>query len=274
MGKRGPKPVDLGLLASWEFEFYKMFRMLRDGAILPRQPFTTTLAPSEIRSFLGKLKAMTPAEYLFRTRKLSIKMGAKVEDPWRMPSDVEIWWAKTRQEEEIADLKRLLASPSLRTNNKGRAIWRDLCNATTYAQLRKACGRWAQLPDVRRSGRTPFPEHVLNHAAEFLRMKRDKRFPKSDYADDSRIDFLARGMAGLLVGGVQPATANERLRNMNHGPGGRFWNGRVCTCWRCSLERNNPIGQKLQAGYEYGLRAFMELSAKVPKAWNEVKSLI
>jgi len=35
------------------------------------------------------------------------------------------------------------------------------------------------------------PDHVRSNAAQFIAMKRNERFPKSDYGDDSRIEFLA-----------------------------------------------------------------------------------
>jgi len=66
-------------------------------------------------------------------------------------------------------------------------------------------------------------------------MKQDPRFPRSPQADRARLDYLARGLAGLEVG-ISARTAVERLRNLNHGKGGPFVrNHHRCSCWRCFL---------------------------------------
>ena len=173
---------------------------------------------------------------------------------------------------------------SIAAQVRRRKIWNDLVRATTYAALRKACGRWAQLPDVWRRGMTPFPQHIAENAAQFLFMKRDRRFPRSKYGDESRVEYLARGLAGVLCG-VSPMTGIERLRNMKHEPGGPLWVTRqgdytlpvtqqCCGCWRCSIKRSNKVTQMTQTWYENGLKLFMELasSTKVPKEWNALRS--
>jgi hypothetical protein len=132
---------------------------------------------------------------------------------------------------------------------------------------------------------TPFTEHVEQNAAHFLSMKRNTRFPRSSYRDDARMDYLGRGMAGVLVG-VSPMTAIERLRNMKHAPGGPLWvthqgdhalpeREQHCGCWRCTKKNWNNISKLSQRGYENGLRVFMELAAttKVPMEWSTRKHL-
>ena len=97
-------------------------------------------------------------------------------------------------------------------------------------------------------------------------MKRNKRFPRSNYGNDARIDYLARGMAGILVG-VSPMTAIERLRNLKHAPGGPLWNTdeRRCDCWRCHLKRSNELNNTTHNWFENGLRRFIEIADEMKR---------
>ncbi len=280
MGKRGPKPANMGLLSTWEFEFFKAFHLLRDGTQLPmKQDPPTGLTKAETRTFIEQLRRMSPNEYLLTTRRLAVYFGER-GDLRRPPNPVERWWAEEQRDQEIRSLQNMHRSYLILTAAARRKIWADLIRADTYAALRKACGRWARLPDVRRTGLTPFPGHVLENAAQFLAMKRNKRFPRSSYGDDSRIEYLARGMAGALCG-LSPMTAIERLRNMKHAAGGPFWitnygnrplaeNERYCGCWRCSIRKSDERSKMWQKWYENGLKAFMEMArtTKVPTEWK------
>jgi hypothetical protein len=105
-------------------------------------------------------------------------------------------------------------------------------------------------------------------------MRRNKRFPTADYADDARMEYLARGMAGAILG-VSPMTAIERLRNLKHGPEGLLQSEIEpdCDCWRCRVHRfEYDSDDKLRGAYEDELRNFMKVAAttKVPREW-EVK---
>jgi hypothetical protein len=281
MGRRGPKPVDYGLLTVWEFEFFKAFHMLRDGYALPGNQRTPVsgLTRSEASSFVAILKRMSPEDYYLTTRKLT-----KVYDPKlnldKPPISVHRWWAESQRDQEIVWLENLLKPPRPKAEAAGKKTWRDLLHATTYSELRKVCGRWSQLPAVRGAGLTPFPEHIRTNAAQFLAMKKNKRFPTSAYGDDSRIDFLARGMAGVMVN-KSPMTAVERLRNMKHGLGGPFWVEREgnqplprerqhCSCWRCGINQGNQLTRRMQTAFDDGFRVFMEIAAetKAPKEWT------
>jgi len=106
---------------------------------------------------------------------------------------------------------------------------------------------------------TVFADHVQANMEEFRRMKTDKRYPGPD-ADDSRLDYLARGMAGIMVG-ASPITAIHRLRLMKHEPGGPLWvekeswvdmNGKHnevaahCGCWRCRLAASRRYWRRLR----------------------------
>jgi hypothetical protein len=108
-------------------------------------------------------------------------------------------------------------------------------------------------------------------------LKRNTRFPRSAYGDDSRIEYLARGMAGVLAG-KSPMTGVERLRNMKHTRGGPLWvtvegnyvlpeKEQYCGCWRCRQGILSNVHRLTQAGYENGLRYFIELATttKVPE---------
>jgi hypothetical protein len=284
MGKRGPKPVNIGLLSFWEFEFYKALHLLRDGTPLPtRKGSPVGLPTAELGTFIGHLKRMSAQQYWLTSRRVAVELGEAVNLK-KPPLPMDISWAKQERDGEIYWLERGMKPPSIAAQAKRRKIWNDLVRAITYAALRKTCGRWAQLPDVWKTGMTSFPQHIVENAAQFLFMKRDRRFPRSNYGDDARLDYLSRGMAGVLSG-VSPMTGIERLRNMKHEPGGPLWVTRqgdytlpvteqCCGCWRCSIKRSTRVTQITQTWYENGLKLFMELasSTKVPREWNAVRS--
>ena len=282
MGKRGPKPPDYGLLSIWEFEFYKAFHLLRDGFALPTRQRTPVsgLTRSEASKFLAVLKRLSAEEYFLATRKLAVECGQSLnlEKP---PISVDRSWAESQRNEEILWLEGLLKPKRPKAEIAGRKIWTALLRANTYADVRKVCGRWSRLPAVLGTGLTPFPDHVRTNAAQFLVMKRNKRFPKSAYGDDSRIEFLARGMAGIMVN-LSPMTGVERLRNMKHEPGGPFWVEREgnqslprdrqhCSCWRCGINRGNELSKSMQGPFDDGFRVFMEIAVKTktPKEWTD-----
>jgi hypothetical protein len=281
MGERGPKPPNYGLLSVWEFEFYKAFHLLRDGCALPapQRPPVSGLTRSEASGFLVTLKSMTAEDYYLATRKLTWEFDRRtnLEKP---PISVDLEWADSQRNEEIIWLERLLKPPRPKAEAAGKKIWRDLLRATTYADVRKVCGRWSRLPAVRGAGLTPFPDHVRTNAAQFLAMKRNKRFPKSSFGDDSRIEYLARGMAGIMVS-RSPMTGIERLRNMKHSPGGPFWtecegnqslprDRQYCSCWRCRISRGNKLTKTMQTAYDDGFRVLMQIAAetRAPKEWK------
>lgn len=285
MGTRGPKPVSTGLLSTWEFEFYRAFHLLRDGTFLPpRYALPSMGVPkADFRKFIGQLRRMSAAQYWLTTRLVAVELGEKVILT-RPPSRTELCLAESARAQEIKCLERALNPPRIEAQIKRRKIWNELVQANTYAALRKPCGRWVQLPDVRAAGMTPFPGHVLTNAAQFLSMKRNKRFPRSNYGDNSRLEYLARGMSGVLCG-KSPMTAIERLRNMKHEPGGPLWVTRLenyllpepeqyCGCWRCSINKSIELGKMTGPWYENGLKHFMELATttRVPIQWSEMRT--
>ena len=272
MGIRGPKPPDYVGLNFWEFEFYKAFHLLRYGAPLPSSRSTSPSFTSvELRRIIADLECMSPEKYWLTTRRLAQQVGER-RNLQKPPLPMDIWWAEQQKKEEIYWLKKALQPAPIETQTRRRKVWRDLVQAETYAALRKACGRWAQLPDVRVAGLQPFASHVLENAEGLFKMKRNKRFPDAEYSDNGRIDYLARGMAGLILG-KSPMTAIERLRNLKHSPNGPLWSKQdnQCACWRCSLKTRNEISRIAQEGYDNGLRVFMRLAAgtKVPQEWKK-----
>lgn len=282
MRKRGPKPVDFGSLNCWEFEFYKAFHVLRDGSSLPLQYAPPSgLSMEEARRYGESLARMTAAEYWLTTRRVAKELGERV-DLRRPPTGMDIWWAEGQRAEELFWLKRKVDPPRIEAQRARRKIWNDLIESSTYASLRKACGRWAQLRDVRGAGLVCFPAHIMSNAAQFFSMKRNQRFPRSNYAGDSRLEYLSRGMAGAVLG-MSPMTAIERLRNMKHTVGGPLWviaresytlpaDEEYCGCWRCSIEKSNKVGRITGTWYENGLRLFFELasSTRTPLEWKKI----
>jgi hypothetical protein len=240
MTKPGRKPIDIALLSLWEFEWWKAFHQLRDGEQIPgsrRQ--TPTLGAEEAKKRIEVLKRL-PAEKV---------VGAKLpEGPHRL-----VWedWAELQRALEIQTIMAMVPE-EVYARAERREIWNALWRARTLTALEDACQRWERLiqeeirkqlenaPDDRHRVKInarlvpEFAAHIRAEAKKFLAMTRNRALPRSDYADNSRLDYLARGMAGIMAG-VSPMTAIERLRNMKHGAGGPCWGQEQqhCRCWRC-----------------------------------------
>lgn len=262
MGKRGPKPVEIGLLLSWNFEFYKAFHLLRDGIQLPSDQYPKLgLKKAEAKSFLRILKRMTPEQFWRISKRMEWEMGYKVN--LRKPSSLmDRWWAERQLREEIWQLERALNPRPIPAMALRKSLWKTLISATSEAAIKRACRQWKKLPDVIGAGLTPFPEHVANFVDQFLIMKANSRFPRSEYSDDAKLLFLSRGMAGAICR-ISPMTAIERLRNMKHGRGGPLWDesAKRCTCWQCLFDR--PQWEQLaQQDYANGLRVFIEVAKR------------
>ena len=259
MGKRGPAPVNLEKLLGWESQWWHSFRALRDGPLFSVR-FQLEARRDTKRARLKSLKQMTSEE--FHRDRLIDRSDPNLP---RLPESERavplIETAEQDRQQQILWVRESLQKgrPRLTTRRK---IWADLIAARTPQGLEQVCRRWARLADVReelwrsrrrlrfarfaaRRRKKPFspdpyracsPQEVLLHATEFLSIKEDRRFPKSERkdAEHSRVDYLARGMAAIFVN-RKPATGIEMLRNMKHGPDGPLWDRRVdhCTCWRC-----------------------------------------
>jgi hypothetical protein len=281
MGKRGPKPVDIGLLNLWEFEWYKALHVLRDGSPLPGTQAVYApplhISRKQIRSWIERLKGMGEDEYLrineLAIEKIAGEKGEKINPTNETDSWVQRDWANGQKQSEIAELERYLNPSKIPLQAERRQLWNALWRAQTLPVLKNVCDQWVSLRDVRIHGLIAFPNHILANAREFLRMKKDKRFPKSDAVavDESRLEYVARGMAGILAN-VSPMTGIERLRNMKHSKGGPLWRGvklldgsfskgtESCQCWRCGLGRSRPAYKASSEAWWNGMALFMELA--------------
>src|SRR5436305_6286898 len=131
MGLRGPRPVAIGLLTTWEFGFYKAFRSLRDGTPLPANSSAPIgLSRQELRSFIGQLGQMTPQHYWLTTQRLTAEMGHPVNRA-RPPMNIDLWWAERQKEEEIRSLQRELNPLGIEASDRRRKVWDDLVEADT-----------------------------------------------------------------------------------------------------------------------------------------------
>jgi hypothetical protein len=274
MGERGPKPVDIGLLNTWEFEWYKAFHVLRDGNALPTSQAVLApplhISPKQVRSWVDRLKPMDVDEYLKINQLTTEKISGKKDTSPGTVEERDLWvqreWARGQKANEIADLEKYLNPSKIPLERERRNLWDALWRAQTVPMLTKTCEEWASLRDVRGQGLAVFPNHVLANAREFLRMKQDIRFPKSDSpaVDESRLEYLARGMAGILAD-VSPMTGIERLRNMKHTRGGPLWkkdpdSREYCNCWRCGLARSRPAYKFSAEAWWNGMALFMEVA--------------
>ena len=252
VGKRGPKPVSLDMLLFWEQRWWRAFRELRDGPLFAVEPFIRAKRKRQLKA----LEKMTAQEFIRQEildDSRSLLRGLPRQKPWLSNVDA----AEAERERRIGFVRgRLRQRQKLA---KRRAIWRALISASTPQALRRVCRRWARLSDVREANyrgrfhrrwarrygspkdsdpmdidtRWCSPDEVLAHATEFLAIKKDDRFPKKK--DDSRLDYLARGMAGVFAR-VSPLTGIRVLRNMKHVAGGPMWDDKsqCCACWHCA----------------------------------------
>ena len=254
--RRGRKPVDMRLLNMWEFEWYKALHLLRDGVQLPPDPTSVIVNQREARALLQWWKKVSIKEIVGEMRPgtpppfddLPENERAKAKIRWEMR---EWTWlkkfAEAERKSEITSLERGLKPRQIPAITERRKIWDALIHAHTVSAIEDACDKWSHLTDVRSLGFACFTDHILANATKFFQIKQDPRFPLSAYADETRLEHLARGMAGVMVG-VSPVTANERLRNMKHEKGGPFWNKaeEYCGCWRCRLRRSHAYYENLK----------------------------
>jgi hypothetical protein len=217
--------------------------LLRDGAQAPAprwiDPDLARLTPREVDANIRLLKQLKPqvvvAEWERRQRK-----------PLK-PTRTYVHFAEDFIVERIA-LFEQLKPRKIHALAERRTIWEALIRARTVDAVWRACHRWEHLADVRAAGMAVYPAHVTANADAFLAMKVNKRFPLAPYADDSRLEYVARGMAGVMIG-VSPMTAIERLRNLKHSRGGPLWNDstKVCECWRCEAAQSKEAMKALGA---------------------------
>jgi hypothetical protein len=261
--RRGRKPISLGLLCTWEFEWYKAFHLLRDGTQLPSDPnFVTANERSckeqlhwwknaPLKEILGEMKPGTPPSFDELPEPEREKAKRRWEmTQWRVLKD----FAEHERNAQIAALERWLKPKETPARTARRESWEVLAKpeASTKA-IGQACNEWKSLPLVRASGMAVFADHVEANMNEFQRMKLEPRYPGPN-ADESRLEYLVRGMSGLMVG-ASPMTAIQLLRLMKHDASGSFWseNDKHCRCWRCGLERSRRMWRTLRSSLGEGI---------------------
>jgi hypothetical protein len=249
----------MGSLNTWEFEWYKALHLLRDGVELPPEPVYERMNRLEAAARLDWWKKAKPQDILGDMLRLDPpsfdELSTTVERARAKREWVEkqrrsrLEFAELERKSQIAELEQQMEPRKIHARSERRKTWETLVRARSLPALKQACEEWKrwivlstrfqkQLPDGRiQVAAFPGPDYVLANAKAFFQMKGPKtRFPKSPYADESRLEYLARGMAGVLMR-ISPQTAIERLRNMKHDPRGPMWNDttKCCGCWRCNL---------------------------------------
>jgi hypothetical protein len=110
---------------------------------------------------------MTPQHYLLTTRRLTKEMGHAVKLQPR-PNIVELRWAEQHKADEIRWLEGELNPRTVQDLDQRRRIWASLVKAGSSDELRVACERWAEMPDVRKMGMSLFPNHISTNAEQFV----------------------------------------------------------------------------------------------------------
>jgi hypothetical protein len=117
-----------------------------------------------------------------------------------------------------------------------RNYWDALKRARTASAVRRICSLskiWLkprrEFPNGGFAEYWPYRSVLYKCAEQFCRAKLDSRYPARDQretGDYRRIEYLARGLAGLTLGRAA-STGVELLRKLQHFE--------QCTCWRCML---------------------------------------
>jgi hypothetical protein len=215
---------------------------LRDGTQLQHIPAVVRLSRLETQTALKSWRKATLKEIIGLRR--FHDDDAEVRKPF---TNSEREWAELERERQVSRLEQQLKPKKIQAQVRRREIWEALIRAHTVEAVQKACLRWECLADVQAKGFASSAAFVSSHAEQFLRMKRNRRFPRSDYSDESRLTHIARGMAGVVMG-LSPMTAIERLRNVKHAVRGPLWSDteNLCKCWRCNVERAGEFWKGLE----------------------------
>jgi hypothetical protein len=234
--RRGRKPLNLGLLCTWEFEWYKAFHLLRDGTQLPPDPNFVAANERASKGLLRWWKKVSLKEILGDMQpgppppfdELPQGEREKAKRRWEMMEwKVLKNFAELERKAEITGLERWLKPRETPSRAARRKNWETIADpeASTKA-IEQACEEWKRLPEVRALGAAVFADHVQA---------------------DSRLEYLARGMSGIMVG-ASPITAVQRLRTMKHDSSGTLWkkDENRCLCWRCGLEGSRRLWKTLR----------------------------
>jgi hypothetical protein len=141
--------------------------------------------------------------------------------------------AEKMRADEISVLEQWTDPTAIQQRRRRFEIWEAVCNARTRTAAENACRLWAAFDPE-----STFPALLLSMIPQWLAVTRDRRFPKSRTANDTRLAYLSAGMAGACMG-ISPLTAFHRIRTIKHETGGPLWNDNAnrCECWRCDRDR-------------------------------------
>jgi hypothetical protein len=248
--KRGRKGLDLVQLDRFDRECHKAFHRLCKGTASPldaeeAQYVDRGLKAEEesLEEDAKSLQRMTLPEFWtwcegFHERPFASHQKMAIELRSAAIASAASRLQETRElREELRLVIEELTNPRrIKSRDACVAAWRALWHALDGAEVLAACRKWAALP--RRYQDPVFCKEVEKVREPLAMAMNTARFPRSEGADKGRITFLARTMAGLMLG-VSPTTAEERLRKVSHQPGHPLWSkeGRCCTCWRCVAKR-------------------------------------
>ena len=135
------------------------------------------ISHAQVRDWIRRLKGMGDEEFLTINKLACEEISGQNKNEEKSPDEMALWWARAEKQEEIAELERYLNPSKIPEEAERRQLWKSLWRAQTVPVLNKVCEQWAGLRDVRLAGLGVFPNHILANADEFLRMKRDRRFP-------------------------------------------------------------------------------------------------
>lgn len=206
MGRRGPQPIEMQKLLTWEREWTYAFRILRDGIPGGRRDVgRISRQASPVERVAAGLPPFEPL--IWETKDLA-----------QVVARTDIW-------------NCLIHARSVKEVRTACRRWQsNLREVTTNRERQTVLSGYCALE--------VFPRILHKYAVEFFATIRDKRFPRAAYSNEPRLKHLARGIAGAILG-LRPATAIDRLRKMKHGPTGPLWDPeeKRCLCWHCSPDK-------------------------------------
>jgi hypothetical protein len=248
MGKPGRKPLDIFRLNKLDRECFKALHRLCRGTEFPLE--------LDDAKQVGRMAAVTQQsehEYLTMIRRLSPKrFWIDIQGGTAASFERDVVFGRANHasallnsEREIDDLGNLRSEMAAvqselsktrraRRHSAAEQVWKQLWQATTAAEVVTACREWDKLP--RRYQDHTMSRVISEKADQFVGLMEDARFPRSTWADEARIRYLAAGTAGLMMH-ISPLTAIERLRKITHKKGHPLWSSGACQCWRCRWER-------------------------------------
>jgi hypothetical protein len=248
MAKPGRKPLDLFTLNKLDRECFKAFHRLCRGTEFPldlddakhMERIAVAQQRSE-RSYLAEIRPMTPKKFWIDVQGGTAESFAK-DVAYGRDNHVAAIASSEREIEDLENLRIEMVAVKSELSNKRRVsrhaeagrVWRQLWLATTSAEVVYACEEWDKL--ARRYQDRTMSRVIRESAEQFVKLMKDARFPKSPWADEARIRYLAAGTAGLMMH-RSPLTAIERLRKITHRRGHPLWVTGACHCWRCRWER-------------------------------------